>query len=143
MHLVPADRSSADTSHVARLTERLLVRAIPSFDLLLCYLLLFQWAFRLVGFGAIMTTAVACVLFTVQIVRDGMAEPVPPPQRKVHGFEDFFLSFGTLLFAFGGASTFPTIQNDMQNKKKFSTSILMAFIGTWILIRFLCGEKSN
>lgn len=53
-----------------------------------------------------------------------------PVRHKVHGFYDFFLSFGTLLFAFGGASTFPTIQNDMDNKNKFSTSVMIAFSST-------------
>lgn len=84
---------------------------------------------RVVGLGAALTTALACVLFFTQIVMDGMnkSEPV---KHNVHGFHDFFLAFGTLLFAFGGASTFPTIQNDMENKNKFSTSVTIAFTGT-------------
>lgn len=52
-----------------------------------------------------------------------------PITRNVHGFRDFFLSFGTILFAFGGASTFPTIQNDMEEKHKFSKSVFIAFSG--------------
>lgn len=81
---------------------------------------------RIVGVGAILTTAFACLLFFTQIVIDGLnrSEPV---KHKVHDFYDFFLSFGTLLFAFGGASTFPTIQNDMEKKDKFSTSVVIAF----------------
>lgn len=54
-----------------------------------------------------------------------------PVKRETHGFYDFFLSFGTLLFAFGGASTFPTIQNDMEKKDKFSTSVIIAFSSEW------------
>ncbi|XP_017780132.1 PREDICTED: amino acid transporter ANTL1-like isoform X2 [Nicrophorus vespilloides] len=88
--------------------------------------------FRIVGVGALLTTAVACVLFFTQIVMDGMNKTVPT-RHEVHGFQDFFLSFGTLLFAFGGASTFPTIQNDMENKQKFSTSVTAAFIVILIL----------
>lgn len=59
---------------------------------------------------------------------DGMDLNVPV-KRTVHDFHDFFIAFGTLLFAFGGASTFPTIQNDMQDKSKFSISIIYAFSG--------------
>lgn len=33
------------------------------------------------------------------------------------------------MFAFGGASTFPTIQNDMADKTKFSTSLQYSFSG--------------
>lgn len=69
----------------------------------------------------------ACILFFYQIVLDGNAKPTPV--RKIHDFNDFFLSFGTLLFAFGGASTFPTIQNDMKDKNKFSTCVIIAFSG--------------
>lgn len=83
---------------------------------------------RLVGFGAILTTAVACVLFFTQIVMDGW-QATEPVKHVTHGYHDFFLSFGTLLFAFGGASTFPTIQNDMEKKEKFSTSVIVAFTG--------------
>lgn len=78
--------------------------------------------------GAILTTAIACVLFFTQIVMDGLSNTAPV-KHTTHGFHDFFLAFGTLLFAFGGASTFPTIQNDMEKKEKFSTSVIIAFSG--------------
>ncbi|CAH0546045.1 unnamed protein product [Brassicogethes aeneus] len=81
--------------------------------------------FHYVGVGALFTTIIACILFFIQIIFDGTLESNKPIHR-VHGFKDFFLSFGTLLFAFGGASTFPTIQNDMRNKKQFSTCVLVA-----------------
>lgn len=83
---------------------------------------------RLVGIGATLTTAVACVLFFTQIFMDGLNN-TEPVKHGTHDFHDFFLAFGTLLFAFGGASTFPTIQNDMKNKNKFSTSVTIAFAG--------------
>lgn len=76
--------------------------------------------------GATLTTAFACILFFTQIVMDGLNRS-QPVKHKTHDFYDFFLSFGTLLFAFGGASTFPTIQNDMEKKEKFSSSVLIAF----------------
>lgn len=83
--------------------------------------------FWVVGIGALLTTAFACVFIFSQIIIDGLhnTEPVP---FKAHGFSSFFLSFGTILFSFGGASTFPTIQNDMAEKQQFSKSILIGFI---------------
>lgn len=75
-----------------------------------------------------MTTAISCVLIFTQMVMDGLQNP-EPVKRRVHGFHDFFLAFGTILFAFGGASTFPTIQNDMVNKEKFRKSVFIAFSG--------------
>ncbi|KAJ8938138.1 hypothetical protein NQ318_006998 [Aromia moschata] len=83
--------------------------------------------FSFVGLGAILSTIVACILYFVQIVIDGKSND-SPVRHHIHGFHDFCLSFGTLMFAFGGASTFPTIQNDMKNKKEFSSSVILAFV---------------
>lgn len=90
--------------------------------MIICFLL------SLVGIGATFTTVIACILFFTQIVIDERNNVVVV-EHEVHGFRDFFLAFGTLLFAFGGASTFPTIQNDMVNKKQFSGCVLIAFAG--------------
>ncbi|KAK6629041.1 hypothetical protein RUM43_002858 [Polyplax serrata] len=94
--------------------------------------------FWLVGVGALLTTAIACVLIFTQMVLDGFNKQ-DASKSKVHGFHDFFISFGTILFAFGGASTFPTIQNDMVNKEKFSKSVFIAFsviLGLYIPVTF-------
>ena len=40
-----------------------------------------------------------------------------------------FVAFGTILFSFGGASTFPTIQTDMKKSSRFPLSIFWAYIG--------------
>ena len=37
----------------------------------------------------------------------------------------FFTAFSSIMFAFGGASTFPTIQADMKERRKFPISALM------------------
>lgn len=88
--------------------------------------------FWVVGIGALLTTAFACVFIFSQMVLDGLNK-VEPVEFKTHGFSNFFLSFGTILFAFGGASTFPTIQNDMAEKQQFSKSILIGFITIMVL----------
>ena len=81
------------------------------------------WA---VAITATVTTILACICMFSQSVLDGNHKSGRVPHR-IHDFHEFFLAFGTLLFAFGGASTFPTIQNDMKDKKKFSTSLCIAF----------------
>lgn len=105
--------------------------------------------FLIVGVGALLTTAVACILIFIQIVYDGM-EQSTLPVHEVHGFKDFFLSFGIILFAFGGASTFPTIQNDMNNRNEFTKSVLIGFVAILLLYLpitfggyFVYGETVN
>ena len=44
------------------------------------------------------------------------------------GFSCDFLAFGTILFSFGGASTFPTIQTDMKKASRFPLSVVFAYI---------------
>ncbi|XP_052752625.1 uncharacterized protein LOC113521967 isoform X2 [Galleria mellonella] len=75
-----------------------------------------------IAFGA---TVVACILYFIQM----MNEIRPFVFRYgIHGFQEFFLAFGTIMFAFGGASTFPTIQNDMADKTKFNKSLQYSFL---------------
>ena len=38
------------------------------------------------------------------------------------------VAFGTILFSFGGASTFPTIQTDMKKSSKFPQSVFWAYV---------------
>ncbi|KAL0852451.1 hypothetical protein ABMA28_000627 [Loxostege sticticalis] len=83
--------------------------------------------FGIIAFGA---TVVACILYFIQM----MNEVNPFVFRwGIHGFQDFFLAFGTIMFAFGGASTFPTIQNDMADKSKFSKSLQWSFVAILLL----------
>ena len=42
-------------------------------------------------------------------------------------FESLFSAFGAILFVFGGASTFPTVQHDMKEPKKFKYAAFAAF----------------
>ena len=39
------------------------------------------------------------------------------------------VAFGSIMFAFAGASTFPTIQADMKDRSKFNISAVMAMGG--------------
>merc|ERR1719295_1834515 len=50
-------------------------------------------------------------------------------------FEGSFKAFGSIMFAFAGASTFPTIQADMADRSKFNISAIIA-MGILFLIYF-------
>lgn len=78
---------------------------------------------------ASLTVTIAAILITIQCLIDiGENDKIHYPNPT---FKSFALSFGTILFAFGGACTFPTIQNDMTNRKKFPTSAVVGFIGKY------------
>ncbi|KAG8295869.1 amino acid transporter AVT1C-like [Homalodisca vitripennis] len=82
--------------------------------------------FWIVGFGAVLATFVGCILIFCQTVIDGihLTEPVPHNSHSINGF---FYAFGTILFSYGGAATFPTIQNDMAHREKFPISAAIGF----------------
>jgi len=83
-----------------------------------------------IAVGALITTIVACIIICVQVIMDGSqleekTFPTPSP-------DGFFKAFGSIMFAFAGASTFPTIQADMKNRSQFNYAAVFA-----ILILFL------
>lgn len=110
---------------------------------ILLYLKLSIWCFffffffRLVGIAALLTTVISCICIFIQIIMDGLnTTTIPASYHTPSSFKDFFLAFGTILFVFGGASTFPTIQNDMINRNDFYKSVRIAFTG---IISHLCS----
>ena len=70
---------------------------------------------------------VSCICIFIQTVTDGFARGLSPPTNDGTAFKEFFLAFGVILFVYGGASTFPTIQNDMVNRNDFYKSVRVAF----------------
>jgi len=77
-----------------------------------------------IAVGALITTCVACLLIIVNCIIHGttLEERVFPAPT----FGGLFKAFGSIMFAFAGASTFPTIQADMKDRSKFNISALMA-----------------
>ena len=83
---------------------------------------------RPIAVGALLTTFTACLLTMIQISLDVSSnhvqcnesssnstfDPVYPPPT----FSGYFAAFGSIMFAFGGASTFPTIQVDMKDRSR-------------------------
>uniref|UniRef100_A0A1B6DU47 Amino acid transporter transmembrane domain-containing protein n=1 Tax=Clastoptera arizonana TaxID=38151 RepID=A0A1B6DU47_9HEMI len=81
------------------------------------------WA---VGIGALITTAAAAILLCIQTILDGIFNATPVI-HEYHSFKEYFLAFGTIQFCFGGASAFPTIQNDMKQRDQFYKSAIIGF----------------
>merc|ERR1712013_344454 len=77
-----------------------------------------------IAVGALITTCVACLLVIITCVLDGdklEAKNFPAPT-----YDGLFKAFGSIMFAFAGASTFPTIQADMVDRSKFNYAAVIA-----------------
>jgi len=81
-----------------------------------------------IAVGALLTTVAACVLIIIQALLDhrefmdkGNEVRYPPAN-----FEGSLKAFASIMFAFAGASTFPTIQADMKHKDQFKISAIIA-----------------
>ncbi|KAK7065257.1 hypothetical protein SK128_001565 [Halocaridina rubra] len=75
---------------------------------------------------AVVSTVVACATIIAEVImeRDEIIDPWYPNPTIV----SFSLGFAAILFAFGGAAVFPTVQNDMKDRSQFVTSVIVAFI---------------
>ena len=96
-----------------------------------------------IAVGALITTCVACLLVIITCVLDGNkleAKNFPAPTYDglfkgktiviLYGVHFFvILAFGSIMFAFAGASTFPTIQADMVDRSKFNYAAVIAMGG--------------
>uniref|UniRef100_A0A6A7FQN6 Proton-coupled amino acid transporter 2-like n=1 Tax=Hirondellea gigas TaxID=1518452 RepID=A0A6A7FQN6_9CRUS len=76
---------------------------------------------------AVVSTVLACIVIFVRTLQDvdtGSLVQYPNPT-----INSFALGYGSILFAFGGSSVFPTIQNDMKDRSQFWKSVLIGFTG--------------
>ncbi|XP_045612816.1 uncharacterized protein [Procambarus clarkii] len=89
---------------------------------------------------AVIATAAAVVVIVIQIFEFPETRP-DNPQYPNPTVGSFSLGFGSILFAFGGAAVFPTIQNDMEDRSQFWKSICLGFLGIMSLYLpvGLCG----
>lgn len=74
---------------------------------------------------AVISTVLACLVLFVQVMID--ASEIDEANYRNPTMSSFALGYGAILFAFGGSSVFPTIQNDMTDRTKFWKSILLGF----------------
>jgi amino acid permease len=75
---------------------------------------------------AMITTSCACVLIIVGSLSDA-SECKPYVEYGSFDGNNFFLAFGTIMFAYGGHSAYPTIQHDMKKPNQFHMSSILAY----------------
>ena len=66
--------------------------------------------------------------FNESLVNDGNNHPACGVRYPTATVSGTFKAFASIMFAFAGASTFPTIQADMKEKEKFNTAAYIACI---------------
>jgi vesicular inhibitory amino acid transporter len=77
--------------------------------------------------GAMITTTIAVILICTGTLKDYDTchhEAHYPPMQA----NRVFMTFGTVMFAYGGHGAFPTIQHDMKKPYQFKFSVCLAFI---------------
>ena len=89
-----------------------------------CILVCSRW----IGILALGTTTLAWLFCMIQL-SSNFSELSANATFHSPDFLPFFLGVGPILFSYGGASTFPTIQNDMKHREMFSRSVVLGFIG--------------
>ena len=82
--------------------------------------------FKGIGFLAMVTSGLAVVLIAVMLGYISSYQ-VDNDKSLILTGDGFLHAFGTVLFGFGGVSIFPTIQNDMEQPEKFTTSITIGY----------------
>lgn len=86
-----------------------------------------------IAVGALVTTLIACTLtFTRIFIEDARCTAREPefPSPDTFGF---FKAFSSIMFAFSGASTFPTIQADMKDRNLFPRAATAALLILFVL----------
>ncbi|KAF0293885.1 Amino acid transporter AVT1A [Amphibalanus amphitrite] len=83
--------------------------------------------FWFIGVTALVSTMLAWLCIIIHLSTH-YGETVDDATHTSPTFETFFLGMSSLLFSFGGASSFPTIQNDMADRKQFGRSITYGYI---------------
>uniref|UniRef100_H2Z6I0 Amino acid transporter transmembrane domain-containing protein n=1 Tax=Ciona savignyi TaxID=51511 RepID=H2Z6I0_CIOSA len=85
---------------------------------------------------AAVTTSVGGTIATVALIVVGCDRS--PASHANPSFAGFFGAFGTILFAFGGASVFPTIQVDMKQPEKFPKSVVIGIVSVLLTYLPIC-----
>ncbi|KAG1692970.1 Amino acid transporter AVT1C [Nymphon striatum] len=80
------------------------------------------------GVAAFLATAISMVIVSVQLVGDLLVKNINDTVKPEINVQAVMFTYGTIAFMNGGSATFPTIQNDMKDKKKFSFTYGMASI---------------
>ncbi|CAD6196539.1 unnamed protein product [Caenorhabditis auriculariae] len=82
--------------------------------------------------AAMITTLIAVVLIIIGSV-DDFSTCYPHAHYPEMNWQRLFMSFGTIMFAYGGHGAFPTIQHDMRKPHQFTKSLIIAYIAIVLL----------
>lgn len=84
----------------------------------------------IVAVGALLTTMTSCYFILMQILLDERMKEgsVTDTHKSALSANQFFLSFGSILFSYGGAASFPVIRFQMFKRDEFSRSVVTSFI---------------
>ena len=121
--LVDKKIGSVDT-HVNEARIWLLIISVCIVPFIYLGTLKHMWPFAVI---ATATTSIACCLIIIKSCIDWPSDLNTVPTADVT-VDSFFTAFGTILFAFGGASLFPSFQADMKEPAKFTRSAISAFL---------------
>ncbi|CAN7942672.1 unnamed protein product [Ixodes hexagonus] len=103
-----------------------------------CVLACLMWLgtpkdFGFAAFGALGTTLLASLIVVGVCCSRVLGGTASGPRRSVLSAEGFFRGFGTIMFSYGGAAMFPTIQNDMRDRSRFSGAVVYATVALVLL----------
>ncbi|XP_045138356.1 amino acid transporter AVT1B-like [Portunus trituberculatus] len=79
---------------------------------------------------ALVAAVAAVVVVVIKILLEPLGEGT---LHSAPTTQSFFLGFGAIMFSFGGAVVFPTIQNDMSDRTKFPHAIVVSFCALLVL----------
>lgn len=81
-----------------------------------------------IAYLAMGSTIIGSILLIIKIVME-LTHNGHSTDYHIDGLKSYSAAFGTILFAFGGASAFPNFQNDMKEKTKFPVAVIFGFLG--------------
>ncbi|CAN7993705.1 unnamed protein product [Ixodes pacificus] len=89
--------------------------------------------FGFAALGALGTTLLASFMVVGVCCSRLLAGTAAGPRQSELSIGGFFRGFGTIMFSYSGAGMFPTVQNDMKDRSRFSGAVVYATIGVVLL----------
>lgn len=89
--------------------------------------------FSPIAYGATVATSIACIILITNMGLETQ-DRKHFNQHVIHGeikFFDFFMAFGTIVFAFGGHPAFPTFQTDMKKPSQFKYAVFLGYFSKY------------
>ncbi|XP_074595419.1 uncharacterized protein LOC141850644 [Brevipalpus obovatus] len=79
-----------------------------------------------VAFGAMISSVLSSIIVIIILAMQS-GDKIPQSQHSAPSFKSFLLGLSTIAFAYGGAVTIPTFQNDMKKKEQFPSAVNLGF----------------